>query len=389
MRLIANFLLISLVSYQGYSQPSAKVLDTMINNRMKSYGVVGFAAAILSEKGILWSNGYGYANRQQQIPYTINTIMNIGSISKSITGICIMRAVQDGKISLDEDINKYLPFPVGNPYFPKEKITMRQLVSHTSSIRDRDPAYGDSAYQYHGDATEPLGHYLKAYLTAKGRFYDVANFTKAKPGTESEYSNVGAGLAGFVVECATGEKLNVYSKKFLFEPLALHRTGWFLTEIDTSKHSRLYRRRGDTLTTIPFYGLVTYPDGGIRTTVSELSKILLCVVNDGQAKGKQILKPEFAQELWHPIFTAVSKPRNNNYDISNFNEGVFWSMTDSTHKIGHVGRDPGIETYMAYDRKLKRGVIVFYNTSIPSADRQKFNSIYEDLWNFASKLKDE
>lgn len=387
MKRIVNLLLISLLSCQGYSQTLSGSPDTMIRNRIKSFGIVGFSAAILSDKGILWSNGYGYADREKQIPYTPNTIMNIGSISKSITGICIMRAVQDGKVSLDEDINRYLPFPVRSPLFPNDKITLRQLVAHTSGIRDQDPAYGDSAYHYHGDAVEPLGHYLKDYLTAKGRFFSAANFTAARPGTESEYSNIGAGLAGFVVECATGRKLNAYSREFLFRPLDLTSTGWFLYEIDTSRHSRLYKRKDGTLTNVPWYGLVTYPDGGIRTTVTELSKILLCMASEGKGNGKQILKPEIAEILWRPIFTTSNKP--GNYDIVNYNEAVFWSMTDSTHKIGHVGRDPGIETYMAYDRKLKRGLIVFYNTGIPYADREKFNLIYEDLWNFARSLKDK
>lgn len=362
-------------------------IDSLFKEKIQAAGIVGLAAAIISDDKIVWSNGYGYADNEKQIPYTVNTIMNIGSISKSITGICVMRAVQEKKLSLDEDVNKYLPFKVTNPYFPGDKITMRQLVIHTSGIQDNDPAYGDSAYDYSGDARTTLGAYLKAYLIPGGRYYADSNFVKARPGTGSYYSNVGAGLAGYIVERVTGMKLNEYSKQFMFGPLGLKHSGWMLSDIDTTQHSRLYNRQGDTLTQVPWYGLVTYPDGGVRTSVADLSEILLCMVKQGKGKGKQILEPAIARQLWHPNFTATAKPGNYDYDVVNYNEGVFWSMNDSTRKIGHVGRDPGINTYMYYDRSLKRGIILFYNTSIPYPIREQFEKIYDQLWYLSVLLK--
>jgi len=366
------------------AQNPAHQIDSLFSVKTKAAGIVGLSAAIVSDKGVLWSGGYGYADKEKQIPYTPETIMNIGSVSKSITGICIMRAVQENKLALDEDINKYLPFKVRNPYFPKAKITMRQLAVHTSGIQDREPVYSDTGYYYGGDAKIPLGEFLKDYLVPKGRYYADSNFVKGKPGTESYYSNIGAALAGYIVERVTGMKLNEYSKNFLFDPLGLKHTGWFLSDIDTSKHCRLYERKGDTLTLVPWYGLVTYPDGGVRTSVSDLSKILLSIIGQGQ----QVLSAKSRTELWHPNFTPAVKPVNYDYDAINYNEGIFWSMNDGMHKIGHVGRDPGINTYMYYDRSLKRGIIIFYNTSIPYKDRQQFETIYDQLWNLATSLKD-
>lgn len=73
--------------------------------------------------------------------------------------------------------------------------------------------------------------------------------------------------------------------------------------------------------------------------------------------------------------------------LFNYNEGVFWSINDRMREIGHVGRDPGINTYMYYDKSLKRGIIIFYNTSIPYKDRQQFETIYDQLWQLAPLLK--
>lgn len=384
MRFLVPLLLF--VTTHAFGQNIKDSIDRLFKAKMEAAGIVGGAAAIVSDHKILWSDGYGYADSEKQIPYTVNTIMNIGSISKSITGICVMRAVQEKKLLLDADINTYLPFKVINPFFPKEKMTMRQLVIHTASIQDNDPAYGDSAYDYSGDPKIPLGDYLKAYLVPGGKYYADSNFVKAKPGTESYYSNVGAGLAGYIVECVTGMQLNAYSKKFMFTPLGLTRSGWKLRDIDTSQHSRLYNRQEDTLTRVPWYGLVTYPDGGVRTSVTDLSEMLLAMVNQGRRKGKQILAPAIARELWRPNFTKNDKPTNYDYDVVNYNEGVFWSMNDSTRKIGHVGRDPGVNTYMYYDRHLKRGIIIFYNTSIPYPVREQFEKLYDEFWRLSTLL---
>jgi hypothetical protein len=106
-------------------------IDPSIERRMQEAGIVGLGAAIVINKKLVWSRGYGFADRERAVPFTHDTIMNIGSISKVITGAALMRAVQDGKLSLDEDVNIYLPFKVANPSFPDEPVTLRQLATHT------------------------------------------------------------------------------------------------------------------------------------------------------------------------------------------------------------------------------------------------------------------
>ena len=99
---------------------------------MQEARIVGLGAAIIVNRKLVWSRGYGFADRERAVPFTQDTIMNVASISKTIIGAALMRTVQDGKLSLDEDINKYLPFKVANPSFPNEPITLRQLATHTS-----------------------------------------------------------------------------------------------------------------------------------------------------------------------------------------------------------------------------------------------------------------
>jgi CubicO group peptidase (beta-lactamase class C family) len=151
-------------------------IDSFIENKIIETGIVGIGAAIIIDKKVVWTKGYGYADKKNKIPYTPSTIMNIASTSKTFTGICIMKAIEEGKVTLDEDINSYLPFKVINPNYPNEKITLRHLATHTSGLVDRYPFYTDSTYFYDGKKPEPLGKFLRNYFVPGGTHYSKDNF---------------------------------------------------------------------------------------------------------------------------------------------------------------------------------------------------------------------
>ncbi|MBP6155168.1 MAG: serine hydrolase, partial [Chitinophagales bacterium] len=94
----------------------------------------GFAVSVVNNKKILYKNGFGYADISSNKNYTVKTIQNVASISKTLVGIALLKAQELGKLDIDDPINKYLPFTVYNPYYPNTEITIRQLATHTSSI---------------------------------------------------------------------------------------------------------------------------------------------------------------------------------------------------------------------------------------------------------------
>ena len=147
-------------------------LDSVIIAKKKESGIVGLGASVIVDKKLVLSTGYGFADFENKVPFKSSTIMNIASISKTFTGVCIMKAVEDGLVSLDEDINKYLPFRVINPNSPHDKITLRHLATHTSGLIDRSPFYGDSTYHYGKSKPEPLGEFLKNYFVVNSYFLD-------------------------------------------------------------------------------------------------------------------------------------------------------------------------------------------------------------------------
>lgn len=158
---------------------------------------------------------------------------------------------------MDMHINDALPFSVINPAAPDTPITLRHLVSHTSGIQNSsvyEQAFGFS------DPTVSLGDFLRNYLAVDGNLYDADdNFTGEIPGATYEYSNIAAGLAGYVLEKATELPLNACARENIFTPLGMTNSGYFLAEFtDSAAIAMLYLRQG---TSFGYVGYPTWPDG--------------------------------------------------------------------------------------------------------------------------------
>ena len=117
-------------------QVSIDSLTEQLSAYYKRGHIKGFGVAIVTGDTILYETGFGYANESEKIPYTSRSLQNIASISKTFLGLAILKAQEQGKLKLENPINKYLPFKVQNPYYPNIEITIRQLTTHTSSITD-------------------------------------------------------------------------------------------------------------------------------------------------------------------------------------------------------------------------------------------------------------
>jgi CubicO group peptidase (beta-lactamase class C family) len=389
MKILFNItlLFVSLSSLEAKSQIESKpinTIDTVVVKKMNESGIVGIGAAIIVDKKVVWVKGYGYSDKENKVPFTTETIMNVASITKTFTGVCIMKAVEEGILSLDEDINNYLNFKVVNPSFPNEKITLRHLVTHTSGLVDRFPIY-DSTIIYGGARPGPLGEFLKDYFSLGGKYYNKENFLNKKPGAYRAYSNIAAGLAGYIVELKTGKKLSVYGKEHIFEPLKMKNTGWSLSEIKIKKHAKLYKKEGNSISPIQFYEGITYPDGGIRTTVKDLSKFFISLLNDGKYNNTRILQEQTTKEMTRFQYNETNKPENVN--LSKLNQGIFWTTKLGATRIGHNGSDPGVRTFMLSDLEKNIGVIIFFNTSLTEDEEGIYFDIYEELYKYGESLK--
>ncbi|RNC92009.1 MAG: class A beta-lactamase-related serine hydrolase [Allomuricauda sp.] len=359
-----------------------------LDNKLEAIGEIGllkgFGVAVVSKDSILFSKGYGYADVQNKIPYSEQTVQNIGSVSKTLIGIALMKAQEMGKLKLDDPINKHLDFKVINPYHPEKPILVRHLATHTGTILDTD-LYDKKAYYVLNeedlkleivqdigeelqtiDTKVTMADYLKNFLSANGIWYKRKNFLRKIPGAKYEYSNVGATLAAHVLEKATGIPYDEFTTTYILEPLQMNASGWSFDTIDATKHSKLYVQEGAR---IPNYALVTYPDGGLLTDLHDFSVYLSELMKGYFGEGTLLLKPSY-KELFSEQLPAKKVPKDPNSYDDEFNSGIFMGFSP-IGLIGHTGGDPGISTFMFFNPKTGLGHIVMLNTSLTGESIEK------------------
>ena len=141
------------------------------------------------------------------------TMYRMASISKLVTTLGVMRLIEEGKLKLDTDISEYLGYKLRNPSFPDDPITLRMLLSHTSSLRD------DGGYYWEAK----LNVDLKAVLLPGGRLFDKGQAwaTNAKPGAYFQYANFPWGVIGTIMERATGERFDRLMRRLILDPMEL------------------------------------------------------------------------------------------------------------------------------------------------------------------------
>jgi len=351
-------------------------------------GAAGFSLALIDKDGIYRSGSYGFADVEVKRPMSIDAIMNIASISKTLTGTSLMMLVEQGKLDLDRDVNDYLPFKVENPHHPGMAITARQLLTHTSSIVDRDELYFSETVYFPGaDNPISLGNFVREYLSRSGKFFDPANFAGYPPGAERQYSNIAYGLAGYLVEVLSGQPLNRFSADKIFEPLNMRSTGWMLAEVDTENHSRLYEWRENGHVEVEWYGLATWPDGGLRTSVRDLSRFFAAIISSGELDGSRILGSKTIKLMFQPQF-AEGQVLESVTDDENHRQAITWSYRNDMNgdsMIGHGGGDPGVTAHAYFFPATGKGAILLVNTSSEvDSFNQAVNAMLRALLNAAS-----
>jgi len=357
-------------------------LEKQISSIIQKYPIAGIGVAVLSADSIFFAKGFGYSDLEKKKPYTLSTIQNIASISKTTIGVSIVKAEELGLLKITDPINRHLPFKIYNPNFPDKVITIQHLATHTSSLKDRSLLYHLKCYQKEQDLDISLKDFVKMYFHKDGKWYSKKNFSKHEPGKAYEYSNIAATLAAYIIEYKSGISYADFTKKHIFEPLKMANSGWYFKDIDKSRHSNLYN---ESLKPKKLYSLVTYPDGGLRTCIKDLSAYFQMLLNKGEFNGVKIIGQSSADKMMKPQFNPESLPLN----FHQINQGIFWEIEKSRlvdQMEGHSGGDPGVITMMFYIPKYKIGIITFGNTDPGKKNIEGYNAIWNLLLEFASNI---
>ena len=174
----------------------------------------GCGVGLAKDGRTLYTHGYGSANLEYGVPNTDSTVFESGSVAKQFTAAAIVLLAQDGKLSLDDDIRKYLPEV---PSFGGQRITIRNLLTHTSGLRDQ---WGLLGIEGRGPGTQVHSPMTTLDLVVHQK---MLNFP---PGSEYLYSNTGYALAEIIVQRVSGKSFSEFTQERLFRPLGMTHTQW-------------------------------------------------------------------------------------------------------------------------------------------------------------------
>ena len=300
--MIKHFILlfILLLSCQPACQKndSIKPLDfKTLQSIAEENHVVGMTLLGYKDGDVRFIYNYGYSDLNRKIKVDDNTIFFMASISKVITGIAIMKLIEEGKIkSIEEDISKYLGYTVRNPKYPEIPVTIRQLMTHTSGINDNGISNNFIAASYSEDPPS-----MKELFTPGGLYFSPDIWLNAAPGTRFEYSNFGTVLAGAIVGKVSGKRFDEYINEEILKPLGM-RGGFIIQNVKNINRVAVVYMLDDNRN--PYISADNYngkkpssvdfsdyipgtnptilgPHGGLRTRAKGLARIMEIFINGG------------------------------------------------------------------------------------------------------------
>lgn len=370
---ISAMIIMGFLSYCVHAQKTVQGLNDFLKSVQAGSKIPGFAVAIVKDDQVVFSGGYGFADKAKKTPYTIQTVQPIGSVSKTFIALALMQCVDKGYFTLETSINDILPFKVINPWFPNAVIKIKDLATHTSGLVDNESMYA-KAYSIGKKPAVELKDFIKGYYTEGGTYYDKANFANSEPGKKYSYSNVASALAAYIVEIKSKMTYDKYTADNIFTPLKMTDTHWFYDDARSNKYATLYEvDRHDAVFdksilnpdgSLKACSLATYPDGGLRTSVADLTKYLIEMINGYSGKSTIISKKAF-DAMFQKQFTVPNMPTA--MDPREPNRAIFWNY-NRKGKIAHTGSDPGLAAFISFDPATKTGRVLLMNTDLDGKD---------------------
>lgn len=327
---------------------NASDFDEFLADEMDSQNIPAMSVLIFKDGEILQEEYLGQSNIQQNAALRSDDLFLLASVSKVITATALLQLQEDGRFELDDEINSFLPYSVDVPN-QSTSITFRHLLTHTSGIADSDAL--DGQYYFNEDSPIALGAFMQDYLSTSGNLYNAGeNFHNFAPGSQHEYSNVGNALIGVLVEQISGLDFNTYCKQNIFGPLGMTNTFWRLDEISGTIVTPYDFVSGEN-EPIRQYTFTDYPNGGLRSTASDLFKFFRAFVREGQANGVELLEAATIEAMLTPQIPSID------------NEvGLHLFVMDSANNLwGHDGGEQGVSTTVGFNKDTKVGVIVLTN----------------------------
>lgn len=343
-------LCLSLV-HAGESPDLPKGIHNSLKPFVESHSLAGAVTIVADKNKVLDTSVVGFSDIKARTPMRPDALFWIASMSKPITATAVMILVDEGKILLDDPVEKYLPefkqiwlaveqdkehILHKKPHHP---ITIREILSHTSGLPFASPLEVPT---------------LDAHtISDRARSYAMTPMI-FEPGTKYQYSNAGINTAGRIIEVVSGMPYEKFLDTCLFEPLGMVETTFWPSETQVARLAKMYKPTADktNLEETPIsqlsYPLTDHkrqpmPGGGLFSTTSDIARFCQMILNDGTFEGKRYLSETSIHEM----------TRRQTAETLKENYGLGWATGGDS--FGHGG---ALSTNMSID--TKRGLITIF-----------------------------
>ena len=313
-------------------------MDERVDEVFRATKTVGGAFVVAQHGDIVYERYYGEQQKTTHVPVTEKTYFRGASVTKLVTGIGLMKMMDEGLLDPDEDISTYLGYTVRNKRFMDTPITLRMLMSHTAGLVENSSfARKASILSDMIDVSKKAG----------------SNFKKdVKPGSVYTYSNFGAGITGAIVESVTGIDVSSYMRQSLFEPLGID-AAYSATQLAEPEYISATYHKDGTLYAAPSYLLrqeylqEATPDTHYRVTIGsllirprDLARLGIALCGDGTVDGIRVLSENAVQAMRqeHSLDTDGITP-DSPYTFFTIRQDTLF---DGLRVYGHQGTDEGI-----------------------------------------------
>lgn len=342
------------ISVSSYSQADKAASD--IEQLMQETPVMGLSVAVVKNNKLIYTKAYGLKDAELKTPLSTVDIFRIASISKSFSATSIMQLVEKKKLSLDDDVSDLIGFKVRNPKYPDVVITLKMILSHTSSLNDSEGYFSLDAINPSKNA-----NWQKCY-------------NSYEPGKGYQYCNLNFNMAGTIIERVSGERFDHYVLNHILKPLKLY-GGYNVNELNQNLFAKIYEFNIDSAKFIYSPGAydprkkeienyvmgysapIFSPTGGMKISAPDLARYMMMHINHGKKKGKKrIISEASAKIMQTPV--AVKE-----------GYGLALLKTDKLIKgeimTGHTGSAYGLFSAMFFNPEKKFGFVVISNGCDP------------------------
>ncbi len=337
-------------------QTALGLLETWAEAEMAYADIPAVSMAVVHDQDVLWTHGFGFADRERKAEASADTIYSVCSISKLFTAIGVLQLRDQGKLELDDPVSQHLPwFDIQQSYSDAPPITVRGILTHSAGL----PRESDHPYWTYPEYSFPTREEIIDRLSEQQTLYPEGRYF--------QYSNLGLTLAGEIVAQVSGESYDAYSRRHILDPLGLTDTS---TEIPAAHRGGRFamgyggkRREGgrESLTFLQIKGIS--PAAGYASTVLDLAKFASWQFRLLQNGGEEVLKASTLREMQRVHW--VDPDWKTTWGL-----GFAVARRDDKNFVGHGGACPGFRSDLLLQTKEKFAAVSMANAS--DADASSF-----------------